>query len=63
MAVKRLEAEHSAATRAALLKAARRLFAEHGYAATATEEVVLRTGGGDADWANARIKARRKGDL
>ncbi|HXQ22049.1 MAG TPA: helix-turn-helix domain-containing protein [Candidatus Acidoferrales bacterium] len=36
------KAEHAAATRTALLKTARRLFAERGYAATATEEVVRR---------------------
>jgi|SRR5271166_7131978 len=42
MAVKRRQAENSAATRAALLKIARKLFAEKGYADTPTEEVVRR---------------------
>jgi AcrR family transcriptional regulator len=42
MAVKGRQAENSAATRAALIKIARKLFAEHGYADTATEEVVRR---------------------
>jgi AcrR family transcriptional regulator len=42
MAVKRRQAKNSAATRAALIRAARRLFAERGYAGTATEEVVRR---------------------
>jgi|SRR5215469_3908432 len=42
MAVKSRQAENSAATRAALIKIARKLFAEHGYADTATEEVVRR---------------------
>ncbi|HEY2662965.1 MAG TPA: TetR/AcrR family transcriptional regulator [Candidatus Binataceae bacterium] len=36
------QAENSAATRAALLRIARKLFAERGYAETATEEVVRR---------------------
>lgn len=36
------QAQNSAATRAALIRAARRLFAEKGFAATATEEVVRR---------------------
>jgi AcrR family transcriptional regulator len=40
MLVKRRQAENSAATRSALLKIARKLFAERGYADTATEEVV-----------------------
>src|SRR5271167_1101395 len=42
MTVKSRQAQHSAATRGALLRVARRLFAEHGYAATGTEEVVRR---------------------
>jgi AcrR family transcriptional regulator len=42
MAVKSRQAQHSAATRTALLRVARRMFAEHGYAATATEEIVKR---------------------
>src|SRR5262249_61376103 len=42
MSVKRRQAENSAATRNALLKVARKLFAERGYANTATEEVVQR---------------------
>ena len=42
MAVKSRQAQHSASTRAALLRVARRMFAEHGYSATATEEVVRR---------------------
>ncbi len=42
MAVKSRQAENSATTRAALIKIARKLFAEHGYADTATEEVVRR---------------------
>jgi AcrR family transcriptional regulator len=42
MSVKRRQAENSAATRAALLKIARKLFAEKGYADTPTEEVVRR---------------------
>lgn len=42
MAVKSRKAEHTLATRTALLKAARKLFAERGYAATATEEIVRR---------------------
>ncbi len=42
MAVKSRQAQHSASTRAALLRIARRLFAEHGYTGTATEEVVRR---------------------
>jgi AcrR family transcriptional regulator len=36
------QAQHSAATRGALIRAARRLFAEHGYAGAGTEEVVRR---------------------
>jgi AcrR family transcriptional regulator len=42
MTVKNRQAQHSASTRAALLRVARRMFAEHGYNATATEEVVRR---------------------
>ena len=42
MSVKSRQAENSAATRTALLKVARKLFAEHGYADTATEEIVKR---------------------
>ena len=42
MVVKSRQAENSAATRAVLLKIARRFFAEHGYADTATEEIVRR---------------------
>ena len=42
MAVKSRQAQHSASTRAALVRIARRLFAEHGYTGTATEEVVRR---------------------
>ncbi len=42
MHVKSRQAENSAATRNALLKAARKLFAERGFADTATEEVVRR---------------------
>lgn len=38
----RTQAERLAATRAALLKAARTIFAEQGYAAAATEEIVRR---------------------
>jgi AcrR family transcriptional regulator len=42
MSVKSRRTEHSAATRAALIRVARRMFAERGYAATSTEEVVRR---------------------
>ena len=42
MNVKTRKAEQSEATRAALLKAARELFTERGYAGTSTEEVVRR---------------------
>jgi AcrR family transcriptional regulator len=42
MPVKSRQEENSAATRTALLKVARKLFAERGYAETATEEVVHR---------------------
>jgi AcrR family transcriptional regulator len=38
------KAEQSEVTQAALLRAARELFAERGYAGTATEEIVLRAG-------------------
>ena len=42
MAVKSRRAEHIEDTRAALLQAARELFAEQGYAGTGTEEIVAR---------------------
>ena len=42
MPVKSRQVENSAATRAALLKIARKLFADRGYAGTSTEEVVRR---------------------
>ena len=42
MHVKRRKAQQSEATRSALLKAARKLFTDRGYADTATEEVVRR---------------------
>jgi AcrR family transcriptional regulator len=42
MSVKSRQEQNSAATRTALLKVARKLFAERGYAETATEEVVHR---------------------
>jgi AcrR family transcriptional regulator len=42
MTVKSRREESAAATRAALLRVARRLFADHGYAGTATEEIVRR---------------------
>ena len=42
MDVKSRQAENSAATRTALLKIARKFFAERGYADTATEEIVRR---------------------
>jgi AcrR family transcriptional regulator len=42
MSVKSRQAENAAATRTALLKVARKLFTERGYADTATEEVVRR---------------------
>ncbi len=42
MTVKSRQAENSAATRASLLKIARKFFAERGYADTATEEIVRR---------------------
>lgn len=42
MAVKGRQAENSASTRSALIKIARKLFAERGYSDTATEEVVRR---------------------
>jgi AcrR family transcriptional regulator len=42
MSVNSRQAKNSAATRTALLRVARKLFTERGYAATATEEVVRR---------------------
>lgn len=42
MPVKSRQAKNPAATRAALLRVARKLFTERGYAETATEEVVRR---------------------
>jgi AcrR family transcriptional regulator len=42
MSMKTRREEHSEATRAALVEAARELFAEHGYSAVATEEIVRR---------------------
>lgn len=42
MAVKSRKEEHAEATRRALLRAARRLFAERGYSGTSTEELVKR---------------------
>ena len=42
MSVKSRQAENSAATRTALLRIARKFFAERGYADTATEEIVRR---------------------
>ena len=44
MNVKRTQAERTETTRAALLDAARRLFAERGYAAVGTEEIVRSAG-------------------
>jgi AcrR family transcriptional regulator len=44
MEVKSRRAEHIADTRAALLDAARELFAEDGYAGTGTEDIVARAG-------------------
>ena len=44
MFVKGRQAERSEQTRRVLLDVARRLFAEHGYAGTATEQVVRRAG-------------------
>ena len=44
MSVKRKKAEQSEHTRALLISVARELFAERGYAGTATEEVVRRAG-------------------
>ena len=41
---KRTQAERTEATRTALIAAARDLFAQHGYAAVATEEIVRRAG-------------------
>src|SRR5579864_8479429 len=42
MPVKSRQAQNAAATRAALLRVARKLFTERGYSETATEEVVRR---------------------
>jgi AcrR family transcriptional regulator len=42
MSVKSRQAENSAATRTALVKIARKFFAERGYADTATEDIVRR---------------------
>jgi AcrR family transcriptional regulator len=42
MSVKSRQAQNAAATRAALLRVARKLFTERGYTETATEEVVRR---------------------
>ncbi len=42
MAVKSRRAEHIQDTRAALLRAARELFADQGYAGTGTEQIVAR---------------------
>lgn len=42
MPVKSRKEQQSAATRAALIRVARKLFAEHGYAATPTDEIVRR---------------------
>jgi AcrR family transcriptional regulator len=44
MNVKGRRARQSAATRGAIVAAARRLFAEHGYAGVATEEIVREAG-------------------
>jgi len=44
MNVKRTQAERSQTTRAALIAAARRLFAERGYAGVGTEEIVRAAG-------------------
>jgi AcrR family transcriptional regulator len=44
MDVKRRQADRSEATRAALIAAARALFAERGYASVSTEEIVQRAG-------------------
>ena len=41
---RRTQAERSEATRAALLEAGRELFAEHGYAAVSTGQIVSRSG-------------------
>jgi AcrR family transcriptional regulator len=44
MNVKRTQVERSEATRSALIRAARELFGERGYAAVGTEEIVARAG-------------------
>lgn len=44
MEVKRTQAQRSAATQAALLAAARPLFAEHGYAAISTDQIARAAG-------------------
>ena len=44
MSIRRTQAERSAATRGALLAAARDLFAEHGFARTGREQIVERAG-------------------
>jgi AcrR family transcriptional regulator len=44
MGVKRTQAERSASTRAALVGAARPLFAEHGYAAVSTDQIATAAG-------------------
>ncbi|MFP5389039.1 MAG: TetR family transcriptional regulator, partial [Thermoleophilia bacterium] len=44
MNVKRTQAERSGATRAALIAAARPLFANRGYAGVGTEEIVRAAG-------------------
>lgn len=44
MKVKRTQAERSAATQAALVAAARPLFAEHGYAAISTDQIARAAG-------------------
>ena len=44
MTARRTQAERSASTRAALLSAARELFAEHGFAATGREQIAERAG-------------------
>ena len=44
MSARRTQAERSETTRAALLAAARELFAEHGFAKTGREEIAVRAG-------------------